>query len=221
MSTLLLQLAGPIQCWDSRRSGWSQGAQKRLDPAASLPTHTGIVGLLGSALGRPRGADFSDLLALDIWVRIDQPGQPLREFRTSRRRDGHGQVVCMPLIEQTVHDAVFLAGVTGDDDLLTSCAQALLDPAWAPYLGTRASVPSRPILLGLVDADIADAVGDHPWIAADWWRKCAAGPGAIVRVRPYRRGDPGVQEWLTPPAPEPDFDFLGTAEAAARAKPTP
>lgn len=77
MSALLLRLAGPTQAWDSRRrlSQFDGQHHHYADtPLRHLPTWTGVVGLIGAALGRPRGSDLGTLADLDIIVRVDQQG---------------------------------------------------------------------------------------------------------------------------------------------------
>ena len=39
------------------------------------------------------------------------------------------------------------------------------------YLGRREYPPTEPILLGVTDAPVAEAVRDHPWLAAAWYRR--------------------------------------------------
>lgn len=58
MSALLLRLAGPTQAWDSRRraSQYDSRHGSHVGPTGLMPTYSAIIGLLGAALGRPRGA---------------------------------------------------------------------------------------------------------------------------------------------------------------------
>lgn len=102
MATLLLRLAGPTQGWDVETVDVTpdrhHAATRPHQLHHLLPTATGVAGLMASALGRPRGSDMSDLLGLDYFVRVDQPGRPRVEFRTTRRRTARGivsrRVIC-------------------------------------------------------------------------------------------------------------------------------
>ncbi len=77
MNTLFLRLEGPLQAW-GLRARWSER------DTADAPTKSGIIGLLGCALGLHRCdrrlRDLSDRLR--IGVRVDLPGTPLRDYHT-------------------------------------------------------------------------------------------------------------------------------------------
>lgn len=78
MNTLFLRLEGPLQAW-GLRARWGER------DTADAPTKSGVLGLLGCALGLPRTAaklrDLSD--ALRMGVRIDLPGTLLRDYHTT------------------------------------------------------------------------------------------------------------------------------------------
>lgn len=198
MKTLLLRLAGPMQSWDSRRRLVTPERGKSVTFLASreyvdgAPTHTGIVGFLGCALGRERGSDMSDLNALDVVVRVDQPGRAHVEFRT-KQDPRRKWPECFA--EQVVHDAVFLVAVAGDAGLVEAAAAALLSPRWPLYLGKREYPPTPPIVLGVVDGGAEAAVREHPWIASQWWRERRAGSADLLVVRrlPIPRDDQSVR----------------------------
>lgn len=74
MSALLLRLAGPTQAWDCRRrasAAYDGRHGSQVGPVGLMPTYSAIVGLLGAALGRPRGSDPGVLATLDVLVRVD------------------------------------------------------------------------------------------------------------------------------------------------------
>ena len=77
-AVLVLRLAGPMQSWgsDSRFTRRSTEA---------FPTKSALVGLLGAAQGRRRSDPIEDLAELSVAVRVDQPGQLLRDFHTAHR----------------------------------------------------------------------------------------------------------------------------------------
>ncbi|MEV7783160.1 type I-E CRISPR-associated protein Cas5/CasD [Kitasatospora sp. NPDC088351] len=154
---LLLRLAGPLQSWGER-------SQFNERDTAPFPTRSGVIGLLASALGRPRGADISDLATLSLTVRADRPGVLLRDLHTvggglptggtvttadGKKRSGGTATLLSH--RYYLADAAFTAALTGDPALLTECARALNEPHWPPFLGRRSCPPEGPLLLGLVD----------------------------------------------------------------------
>ncbi|GAA0901004.1 type I-E CRISPR-associated protein Cas5/CasD [Streptomyces thermoalcalitolerans] len=182
MTVLLLRLAGPLQSWGSA----ARFARRTTENA---PTKSGVLGLLAAADGRPRTANLSDLAALRFGVRIDQPGLRLRDFHTAHHADS-GKA--MPLSERFyLADAVFVAGVEGEQALLHRLYQGLLAPHFLPYLGRRSCPPSRPLDMGPPRADITleEALRTAPWQASPWYQRKLA-------RRKSRNDDAAVPESL-------------------------
>ncbi|MFE7138950.1 type I-E CRISPR-associated protein Cas5/CasD [Streptomyces sp. NPDC057644] len=175
MSVLLLRLAGPLQAWGS-------AARFTRRTTENAPTKSGVIGLLAAAQGRRRDADLSDLAALEFGVRVDQPGTRLRDFHTAHHSD---TLKAMPLSERFyLADAVFVAGVSGEDRLVQRLYEALLEPVFLPYLGRRSCPPSQPITIAEpLDADLEDALKEARWEASDWYRK-KHGASSRLRGRP-------------------------------------
>lgn len=162
MTTLLLRLAGPLQAW---------GASSRFNVRGTelAPTKSGVLGMLAAALGRRRTDPLEDLLSLRFGVRKDQPGTLLRDFHTARTLDG---AKSMPLSQRYyLADAVFLAGIEGDDDLLTGLADAVSSPEFPLYLGRRSCPPSLPVSLGLRPRPLVPSMQAEPWLASSWYKK--------------------------------------------------
>ncbi|GGV69290.1 type I-E CRISPR-associated protein Cas5/CasD [Streptomyces longisporoflavus] len=184
MSVLLLQLAGPLQSW---------GAASRYPRRSteSAPTKSGVVGLLAAAQGRPRTADISDLAALRLGVRIDQPGTRLRDFHTA-----HHQVSDKPMpVTERIYlaDAVFLAGVEGERSLIEALHTAVRAPHFLPFLGRRACPPARPLDAGVRhDTALETALREHPWLASPWYRQRAnrTAPRQLPLLLDSAPGDP-------------------------------
>lgn len=170
MATLLLRLAGPTHCWRAYTTRYGVKATGRLSAEHLIPTRSAVFGLLAGAQGRTRGADMSDLHALDMGVRTDQRGRPRAEFKTSRRRKA-GQWETVVKRETVLDDAAFLVGVSGDRGLLDDLEAALAAPVWAPSLGQRAYPVTLPLELGVVDEGLETALRQRPWLAADWYRR--------------------------------------------------
>lgn len=164
MSVLTLRLAGPLQAW---------GASARFvrRTTESAPTKSGVIGMLAAAKGIDRSDDetLQPLAALRFGVRIDQPGTRLRDFQTA-----HHKVTgkSMPLSERFyLADAVFVAAVEGESDLLASLHAALRAPVYAPFLGRRSCPPAQPVELRVHDGlDLLQALGQEPWHASAWYR---------------------------------------------------
>jgi CRISPR system Cascade subunit CasD len=78
MNTLFLRLEGPLQSW-GLRARWGER------DTALEPTKSGVIGLLGCALGLRRDDDRLRALSDDLrlGVRVDQPGTLLRDYHTT------------------------------------------------------------------------------------------------------------------------------------------
>ena len=163
MSVLPLVLAGPLQSWGSA----SRFARRGTEYA---PTKSGVIGLLAAAQGRDRTADLSDLAALRFGVRVDQPGTRVRDYQTAKHLVTG---VSMPVSERFyLADAVFVAAVEGDPDLVGELYRALRSPVYMPYLGRRSCPPSRPLDLGEPrEGRIEDVLERQPWQASRWWQR--------------------------------------------------
>lgn len=240
-STLLLRLAGVTQGWNTRRTPTDPRAPHGTLAAEQLaPTHSGVVGLMACALGRPRGADMDDLIDLDIVVRTDQLGHARTEFRTTRRPNTLGRVRTVPEREHVLDDAIFLVGVSGDPALLADVAWALEHPRWALGLGKREFPPLLPLMLGIhADTPAETALRDHEWLAAHWYRPSQPRTARLNLHRPLRLParywhdyprnsgtDEGYERYLDPvlvdnPAGTRGFDWLSALDTPAPAPTSP
>lgn len=187
MTVLLLQLAGPLQAWGSRSRFAHRGTE-------IAPTKSGVIGMLAAAKGIRRTEPLTELLGLEFGVRLDQPGQILRDFQTARSLDGRQR---LPLTYRFyLADAAFLAGISGEPELLHGLAQALKRPQFPLYLGRRSCPPARPVSLGVHDGTLEHALTSWPWLAAEWHRRPAA---HTVRLEIIRDARPGEQVTETVP----------------------
>jgi CRISPR system Cascade subunit CasD len=114
----------------------------------------------------------------------------------------------MPLSERYyLADAVFLAGVEGEEKLVRRLHAAVGAPHFLPYLGRRSCPPSRPILFegSLTDRPLEAALRETPWQASAWyvrqskWEATATG----------EQSGPDDLDLLLdcPPGEEPDFQL--------------
>jgi CRISPR system Cascade subunit CasD len=197
-STLVMRLAGPLQAW-----GETSRFNRR--ESAGVPTKSGIVGLLASALGRRRHEEIEDLVGLWLGVRTDQAGSLQRDFHTvsdyrgrsllSSRVDRRGAQV--PANKNThvttryyLQDAVFVAAVAGPCPLLEGLAHALRSPAFPPFLGRRSCPVTQPLLLPspvggpLWEGPLPAVLEQVPWQAGKAARRQAEREGRAVLSLP-------------------------------------
>jgi CRISPR system Cascade subunit CasD len=166
-ATLVLRLAGPLQ-------SWGMVGQYVHRDTHTQPTKSGVVGMLAACLGRPRGADISDLVGLRMGARTDQPGTPLCDYHTISRTDG----TTLPTAsgkkknDKTAEtwrwyltDAVFLVTLTGDRSLIERISDAVDHPVYAPVLGRRSCIPTGRMNLGVHDDDPKTLLAEWPWQA--------------------------------------------------------
>lgn len=168
MSTLLLRLAGPLQAW---------GVDAKFNRRSTrrMPSKSGVIGLVASALGRSREEDVSDLSALLLGVRADQPGSLMRDYHTAheeafwRRNDGKYAHITE---RYYLSDAVFVIGLSGDEDLLFKIDTAVQNPHFPLYLGRRSCPPEGRISLGIRKGlPLHNALSSEPWQASEWFRQ--------------------------------------------------
>ena len=162
MTTLLLRLAGPLQSWGEDSRSVRRDTEK-------APTKSGVLGLLAAAQGRRRTDDIEDLLGLGLAVRIDQQGRVERDFQTSQSLDGSRSY---PLTTRYyLADALFLAAVEGDRDLIIALDAALRRPTFPLYLGRRSCPPEGQVTLGVREGSAIEVLEAEPWRASRWWKE--------------------------------------------------
>lgn len=147
--TLLLRLAGPMQAWDDQSRFTVRSTRRE-------PTKSGVVGLLGAALGLSRDTVLDtpphDFAALKMTVRVDREGRLERDYQTAAdvvRADGSGTQDTVVSERYYLADACFTVAFEARDDqlmLLRQAAQALANPRWQLFLGRKAFLPAEPIL---------------------------------------------------------------------------
>ena len=137
---LILRLEGALQGWDAT-SKWDERSVE------DFPTKSGVIGLLGCALGLERGA--AELAALNkaitMAVRADRRGDRFTDFQTitgSPLRNAEGK-------PKTTGNTI----ISKRSYLQDACFTVFLevDVAWHARLvsalkGRKACVPSRPVL---------------------------------------------------------------------------
>ena len=157
----LLWLEGPMQSWGIR-------ARWDVRDTGLEPTKSGVVGLIGCALGLERGDPELEKLDTEIrfGVRVDCPGVVATDYHTvsgyhrtaagdfkhsggtskslSKAREHGEATVVSP--RDYLHDAVFLVVLQSSTDRIDSIRNALVAPRWPLFLGRKSCPPTRPVL---------------------------------------------------------------------------
>lgn len=195
-NTLFLRLEGPLQSWGVR-AHWEER------DTAFEPTKSGVIGLIGCALGLRRDDDRLRALseALRMGVRVDRAGSLLVDYHTTggaKAADGEpeGMLNAQGKLKRETDvssrrylmDASFLVVLQGSEVDVAACAEALQHPAWPVFLGRKACVPTAPVFAG---------IGDYPSLKAALKayplpeRVIEDSGGRAVRLRLVIECDPG------------------------------
>lgn len=146
MTTLVLRFAAPLQSWGTD----SRFETRRTD---LYPTKSGIIGFLASALGRRRDEDISDLNQLEIGIRVDQPGEMIKDFQFAQGKNSYTTV------RYYLSDAVFLVCVGSENkEIIEELKYAILHPVFPLFLGRRSCVPSQPIFMGIKQESVEETL---------------------------------------------------------------
>jgi CRISPR system Cascade subunit CasD len=160
-TTLLLRFDGPMQSWSV--AGFADR------PTLPFPTKSGIIGLLANAHGRKRSESIDDLAALTTGVRADEKGCPLTDFQIAGHdgwRSANGKLhteVSKIRRKGYLTDAVFTAALSGPASVIEHTASAVRRPARPLFLGRRCCPPAAPILIGVCELTVLDALRSVPY----------------------------------------------------------
>lgn len=151
-----MQLAGPMQSW---------GTRSRFDERDSdlEPSKSGVIGLLCAALGIDRNeeARVLELAKCRMGVRVDREGVLRVDYLTAQTEKGNTSISRRYYLS----DAVFLAGLSGDnEDLLERAYHALKNPVWPLALGRKSYLPSPGVYLpdGWSEQGLEQALLEYP-----------------------------------------------------------
>lgn len=145
---VVMLLAAPLQSW----GGPAPGIYER--PTETMPSLSGIIGIIANALGRRRTEPIADIAAgAELAVRADRPGTLLCDFHTigtpgryALTSDTGKQKKNPELTDRYyLQDALFLAVFTPPPHGLsaTTIIKALTNPARPLYLGRRSCPPAE------------------------------------------------------------------------------
>lgn len=157
MSVLLLRLEGPLQAWSAQGKLGVRDTERE-------PTKSGVIGLVGAAMGMPRDDDESlaALATLRMAVRVDRAGTLLHDYHTAGggvfrgepyQVFGTGKGDAVPTHRYYLQHASFVTALEGDASLISRLADALASPRYPLFLGRRSCPPSVPPFLGIVSGD--------------------------------------------------------------------
>ncbi len=172
----MLKFDAPLQSWGVA----SRFARRETQ---QYPSKSGVIGMIAAARGRRRIDPIEEeLVDLAFGVRIDQQGTLIRDFQVAVSLDGRTKY---PLSQRYyLSDAVFVAAIHGDRDLLEGIAEALRRPEFPLYLGRRSCPVTSSLVLGDVqDTTLTEALRATPWHATTRYKKRQP---AVVQLPTYR-----------------------------------
>ncbi len=169
---LVLRLEGPMQSW-GLRARWD------VRDTGSEPSKSGIIGMLGCALGYKHNDKRleEELDAnLVVGVREECAGVMGQDFHTVTGTflNARGEPVTKTIVtpRSYIQDASFLViiGTRSQEQeaLLQKCKDALGTPQWPIFLGRKSCPPTRPVVEDLTTkhASIEAALREIPWTSA-------------------------------------------------------
>ncbi|KQB84542.1 type I-E CRISPR-associated protein Cas5/CasD [Corynebacterium oculi] len=191
-STLLLRLKGPMQSWGDR-------SRYKIRATGQVPSKSGVIGLLAAAEGRRRTDPVADLAKLSFAVRVDQPGNLLRDYQTAQRWQENPKAQASLVTRYYLSDALFVAAVESPRrEVLEGLEEALRRPRFPLFLGRR-SCPAPPdLVIEIKDVGAMDALRELKWQANKAHRE-QRGPEVVLPI--FRDGLPteaGVQRQDVP-----------------------
>lgn len=170
IQVLHFRLEGPFQSWGDAGS-WEDR------PSNDYPTKSGIVGLIGCAMGLSRGDERLKSIydSISLVVRSNKTGCKMTDFQTARGRFSHadskkpvederselsdGPISTKVRYKQYICDASFTVFITAPAEKLTEIQKAVNDPYWPCFLGRKNCVPSYPIFAQIVECEsVEDAL---------------------------------------------------------------
>jgi len=199
VKSVLIRLEGPLQAWSSQ-------GKLRIRDTEREPTKSGVLGLVGAALGMERDDDalLAELRTLSLAVRVDRPGSLLRDYHTAgggRFRGAkylvHGAGDCVPSERYYLQDASFVAALGGDDALVERVATALRSPHWPLFLGRRACPPGVEPFIALAAAGAAGAARAAPRALLRQGEDVQTPLRLVVEAPPSAGGEPRYDDPLS------------------------
>ena len=134
------ELTLPLHLYADKQS-WGGFGARSIRASMDFHTKSGLVGLMGAALGIPRDGDFSSLLSLKFATRLDREGSREIDYQTSRKMGKEDAVSDQTWREYLIWYG-FTAFVSGSAEVLWSVYEAFQAPKFASYLGRKNCQPA-------------------------------------------------------------------------------
>lgn len=183
VNTLFLRLEGPLQAW-GERARWS------VRDTSTEPTKSGVVGLLGCAMGFKLDGDLRELSQkICMGVRCDRQGSYLLDFHTIiggvLTAEGKLKDDTVLSYRSYLSDASFLVALRSSADQITRLSKAVQQPCWPYFLGRRACVPSKPVYEGVGEfPDLETALLTWPYPVKIGTKTEDISVRAVIEVEP-------------------------------------
>ena len=167
MKTILLKFAGPMQSWGTN----SNFENRHTD---FYPSKSAVIGMIAASLGYRRNEDkkIRKLNELSFAVRIDQPGNILKDYHTARKNikklSAKGNYVTN---RYYLEDAVFVVAISHKDDILMDEIESSLRSPWfQTFLGRRSLPLTADFFLKNTENDLIDSLSKIEWQASKWYK---------------------------------------------------
>lgn len=162
---ILLRLEGALQSW---------GEHSKFDyrDSAEMPSKSGIVGMIGCAMGLKRGSIRLEEISknIQIAVRCDRKGKLYVDYHTVTAEktilNAQGKPRCKTIVTYRTYlqDASYLVAIKTSQELALEIDYAFKNPYWSIYLGRKSCVPSAPVYAGIAAQyhTLEEAMNQHP-----------------------------------------------------------
>ena len=167
MKTILLKFAGPMQSWGTN----SNFENRHTD---FYPSKSAVIGMIAASLGYRRNEDKKTrkLNELSFAVRIDQPGNILKDYHTARKNikklSAKGNYVTN---RYYLEDAVFVVAISHKDDILMDeIENSLKSPWFQTFLGRRSLPLTADFFLKSTENGLIDSLSKIEWQASKWYK---------------------------------------------------
>jgi CRISPR system Cascade subunit CasD len=150
---------------------WSAQGKLGVRDTEREPTKSGVIGLLGAALGMARDDDatLATLSDMRLAVRVDRAGTLLHDYQTAggglfrgEPNTVFGTNDTVPSHRYYLQNASFVAALQGDNALVERLVNALASPRYPLFLGRRSCPPSVPPFIGIANGGLKQALECAP-----------------------------------------------------------
>lgn len=167
MKTILLKFAGPMQSWGTN----SNFENRHTD---FYPSKSGVIGMIAASLGyhRDEYEKISKLNELSFAVRVDQPGNLLKDYHIARKFKKNGSLDRNYVTNRYyLEDAVFVVAISHKDDILMDeIENSLKSPWFQTFLGRRSLPLTADFFLKSTENDLIDSLSKIEWQASKWYK---------------------------------------------------